>query len=307
MPKIIDSPPAPGSAEWSRMITASKVPGILGVSRWTSQFAAWHELAGNVDHPPMNEDRAAWGHIAEESLAKWWLHNNPGWHLNVARRGRAEIAYTNDELPFPNMATIDRRALNRKFGSTNPERFFIIECKTAMSMNDWGRPGEPDSIPYDYLTQVNFQQGVSGIHKAAIVVLGPTGVPEIHNVAWDPELFDIVVGKLAEAYEAIRAGDFPPLDESKATYDAVRGMHPEIDRDGRVEVDRETAVRWLDTAEAEKEAKSAVIGVKSEAAQLMGSARIAEYRGVKIADRRSRMGATPQVYFNRSADLGEEA
>ena len=83
MPKIIDSPPAPGSAEWSRMITASKVPGILGVSRWTSQFAAWHELAGNVDHPPMNADRAAWGHIAEESLAKWWLHNNPGWHLNV--------------------------------------------------------------------------------------------------------------------------------------------------------------------------------------------------------------------------------
>ncbi|MCW1000663.1 hypothetical protein OJ918_12275, partial [Streptococcus anginosus] len=78
----------------------------------------------------------------------------------------------------------------------------------------------------------------------------------------------------------------PPLDESKATYDAVRGMHPEIDRDGRVEVDRETALRWLDTAEAEKEAKSAAIGVKSEAAQLMGSARIAEYRGVKIADRR---------------------
>ncbi|STD79122.1 Uncharacterised protein [Corynebacterium minutissimum] len=88
----------------------------------------------------MNADRAAWGHIAEESLAKWWLHNNPGWHLNVARRGRAEIAYTNDDLPFPNMATIDRRAMNRKYGTTSPERFHIIECKTAMTMNDWGRP-----------------------------------------------------------------------------------------------------------------------------------------------------------------------
>ncbi|STD79123.1 Uncharacterised protein [Corynebacterium minutissimum] len=89
-----------------------------------------------------------------------------------------------------------------------------------------GAPDEPDSIPYDYLTQVNFQQGVSGIHKASIVVLGPTGLPEIHRVPWDPELFALIVDKLTEADEAIRAGAFPPLDESKATYDAVARNAP---------------------------------------------------------------------------------
>ncbi|WP_115024549.1 hypothetical protein [Corynebacterium minutissimum] len=73
---------------------------------------------------------------------------------------------------------------------------------------------------------MNFQQGVSGIHKASIVVLGPTGLPEIHRVPWDPELFALIVDKLTEADEAIRAGAFPPLDESKATYDAVARNAP---------------------------------------------------------------------------------
>ncbi|MBD0852737.1 hypothetical protein CU043_00415 [Corynebacterium striatum] len=47
--RILANPPAPGTPEWAKIVTASKVPALLGVSRFTSQYAAWHQLAGLID------------------------------------------------------------------------------------------------------------------------------------------------------------------------------------------------------------------------------------------------------------------
>ncbi|MFR9683153.1 YqaJ viral recombinase family protein [Corynebacterium striatum] len=301
--RILANPPAPGTPEWAKIVTASKAPALLGVSRFTSQYAAWHQLAGLIDVDMMDPDRAAWGHIAETSLADWWLHKNPGWQLNVARRGTKEIAYTNDDLPFPNLATIDRRALNRKKGMSSPDRFHIVECKTAMTLDDWGRPGEENAVPADYFTQVLYQMGVSGIHQASIVVLGPFSEPEIHEIEWREDLFAALVDQLAEIYVSTKTGEAPDLDDSLSTYETVRGLHPDIDPEAEVQLDHAQAVAWLDAIVGADEAVRAAQLAKTELAELMGNAKYARVGTTKIADRRSRSGKPPYVQFNKKADL----
>lgn len=301
MPRKVSNPPAPGTPEHTQMITASKVPAILGISRFKSQYTVWHEMAGLVDPEPLDEDRMAWGHIAESSLAGWWVHKHPGAKLNPRRGGTFEIAYTNEDLPFPNIATLDRRA----YLPTAPrdQRFHIVECKTAMTLDDWGRPGEEDSVPADYYAQVMFQMGVSGIHQASAVVLGPFGQPEIHDITFNQGEFDAIVDRLVDWQASLSMGIAPPLDPSTSTYETVRGLHPDIDPKGEVQITYEEAVAYLDAAVGEDDAKAALRQAKIDAMQIMGDAKYLRVGDVKIADRRAKQGGTPYVQINKKANL----
>lgn len=290
-PRIMARPPAPGTPEWTQQITASKVAAILGISRFQSQYAMWHEMAGNVDPKLIEGDHLDWGHDAEASLALWWRRHHPGWQLNKG----GEIAYTNPDLPFPNQATIDRRARRGR-------AFHIVECKTARDIDTWGHPGDQDAVPADYYAQVTFQMGVSGIHEASLVVLG-YGTPEIHPVDFDQHLFDGIVDRCMQWWETLQAGTPPPLDDHPTTYETVRGLHPDIDRDGVVQIDSREAAALLDLVHAEDDAKADARAAKIRAAELMGTARLLECDGVKIADRRSKAGGTPYVQFNKKAQV----
>ena len=301
MSRIVEHPPAPGTREHTAMITASKVPAILGISRFKSQYTMWHEMHGDVDPEPLDEDRMAWGHIAESSLAGWWVHKHPGAKLNPRRNGTFEIAYTSDELPFPNIATLDRRA----YLPTAPakQRFHIVECKTAMTLDDWGRPGEEDSVPADYYAQVMFQMGVSGIHRASAVVLGPFGQPEIHDIVFNRGEFDAIVDRLVDWQTSLDMGIAPPLDPSTSTYETVRGLHPDIDPKGEVQITLEEAVAYLDTAVGEDDAKAAHRDAKIQVMQRMGDAKYLKCGDVKIAHREARGDKPPFVKFNKKANL----
>ena len=174
-----------------------------------------------------------------------------------------------------------------------------------MTLDDWGRPGDPDSIPADYYSQVQFQMGVSGIHRASAVVLGPFSEPEIHDVVFDEDQFSLIVDRVLDWVASLELGIAPPLDNHPATYEALRGVHPDIDPKGEVQIDSAVAVDLLDRVMAEAEGEAAARSAKIEAAQLMGKARYLKVGDVKIADRRSRSGGLPYVQFNKKADLGE--
>lgn len=302
---VVANPPKPGTPEWRKIITASKVPAILGISRFQSQFSLWHEMHGDVDPEVKDPDRMQWGHIAEASLAAWWAYKHPGAKLNPRRSGSYEIAYTNDALPFENIATLDRRGF---FPTASPgQRFHIVECKTAMTFDDWGRPGEPDSIPADYYSQVMFQMGVSGIHRASAVVLGPYGEPEIHDVVFRQDEFDAIVDRCVHWQASLEMGLAPQLDQSVSTYETVRGLHPDIDRDAVVQVDAAQAVSLLDRITGVDRAEAEARAAKIEAMELMGKARLLKCGDVKVADRRSKLGGKPYVQFDKKADLSEVA
>lgn len=303
--RVMNDPPRPGSPQWRGMVTGSKIAAILGLSRFTSPYALWHEMAGLVEPPEFDPELGAWGHLAEQSLASWWAHHNPGWQLNTPTSETTEVTYTRDDLPFPNLATLDRRARRGR-------HFHIIECKTARSLASWGKPDEDDSVPADYYAQVLWQMGISGIHEASVVVLGPAGPPEIHAVEWSETAFAGLVERAAEWVLSLKAGTPPGLDGSVATYDTVRGLHPDIDETESVEVPLEQAVAWLDAAHTAKEATARERRAKSEIGLLMGTAKTAvvnipgRSKAVKIADRRARAGGTPSVYINKNANLEKE-
>lgn len=303
MIRIVENPPQPGTPRHTAMITASKVPAILGISRFKSQYTMWHEMHGDVEPEVLDPDRMAWGHIAEPSLAGWWVHKHPGAKLNPRKNGTFEIAYTSDALPFPNIATLDRRA----YLPTAPrdKRFHIVECKTAMTLDDWGRPGEEDSVPADYYAQVMFQMGVSGIHQASAVVLGPFGTPEIHDITFDRGEFDAIVDKLVDWQASLEMGLAPALDSSVSTYETVRGLHPKIDPEGEVQISLDQAKDFIKRARAEDEGKATHREARNEINFLMGKAKYLKCGDVKIADRRAKQGGTPYVQIEKKADLSK--
>lgn len=300
MKEILKFPPAPGSPEWRGMVSASKVPAILGLSRYTSQYRTWHEMAGNLEPAGIDSNVYAWGHIAEKSIAAWWKHQHPGWQLNRPVRGNTELAYRDTKLPFQNVATIDRRAYNRN--NAYADRFHIVECKTARSLDDWGRPGEEDSVPADYYAQVQFQMGVSGIKTASVCVLA-FGQPEIHRVEFDAPIFRGMVEQIEKWCCSLRAGTPPPLDSSVATYEAVRGLHPDIEKGARVEIDHATAVDLATAVQREKDAKAAARLAKSTAGDLMGRAQYLYAGETKVATRVASK-STPYVKFSSLKSLG---
>ena len=272
------------------MITASKVPTLLGLSPWSSPYALWHEMYAGLEPPALEGDHLRWGHIAEQSLVGWWLDANPGWQA-----GAGEITYTDPGLPFPNAVTLDRRARRGR-------RFHIIECKTTRDMDQWGRPGDPDSIPAHYLAQVIFQMGVSGIHEASVVVLG-FGTPEIHEVQWDEDVWASIVAACTRWHHTGVTGDPPALDDRVATYDTVRGLHPDIDRDTDIQVDHDQAVALLDALEEEAAAKATVVAAKTRLLDQMGTARRALVGDTTIATRTPGRGDSITLRINRKADL----
>lgn len=300
MKEILTNPPAPGSPKWQRMVSASKVPAILGLSRYTSQYRCWHEMAGNLEPAGIDENVAAWGHIAESSIAAWWKRQNPGWQLNRPVRGRTELAYRDTALPFDHVATIDRRGYNRNRPHGN--RHHIVECKTARHLDDWGRPVDEDSVPADYYAQVQFQMGVSGIHTASVCVLA-FGQPEIHTVEFSPTLFRGMVEKIENWCCTLEAGDAPDLDNSIATYEAIRGLHPDIEKGARVDISHEQAVELMYAVRSEKQAKSAARKAKITAADLMGNAQYLYTGETKIATRVASKSA-PYVKFSNANILG---
>lgn len=273
--EILATAPPPGSAEWQKMITASKVPVILGLSPFKSRYALWHEMAGNITPEGHVEGKPEWdwGHDVEDALVKWWKRHNPGWQTNAG-----EVAYTDTDLPFPNVATLDRRARRGRAR-------WIIECKTARDLDAWGRPGEPDSVPAHYAAQATAQMGISGIHRHSVVVLGPWGVPEIHDVPWDPEVWDLIVGACTAWHRSLIFGEVPELDNSTATYEAVRRLHPDIDRDATVQVSAAQARAYLTADRLAKKAEAVARGRKTRMLASMGRARRAMVGNEVVATR----------------------
>lgn len=268
---------SPGSPEWLRLITPSKVPAILGVSRWQSQYALWHEMTGRIERPALSaakEDDFDYGHAAEHAAAAYWKFKNRGWRLSPG-----EVQYTNSELPFPNLATLDRRASRGRARR-------VVEIKTARSLEEWGDDGTGET-PIDYTAQVITQQLITGWHAPADLVLWPQyGKPRIYRIDFDQEIADTIIAACTAWMTSIASGTPPPLDDSVTTYETVRALHPDID-DTETILDTDLAVDYL-TADADLRALTKHHrGLKTAVLDSMGRAKTATAGGVKVADRRA--------------------
>lgn len=290
----------PGSAEWLATITPSKVPSILGISRWKSQRELWLEMAGRIEPAALSEakqDNFDYGHACELAAREYWLYNanrgvedGKGWRLS-----RGEIQLSNPDLPFANLATVDLRA---SIGSKRR----CVEVKTARSLEEWGDDGS-GAVPQDYAAQVMAQMLITGWHGQADLVLWPTyGMPRIYVVEYDQGVADWIVEQCTAWCASLVAKEPPPLDDSVSCYEAIRREHPDIDG-SEVEVPPHLARAVLDWHRESTGAEKTLRGRKTELLELMGNAKTAVCDGIKIAGRQpGRGGAVSLVIAAKNYD-----
>lgn len=290
--RIVTDKAEPGSPEWLKLITASKIPSILGISRFKSQFSLWHEMAGNLPSEPIGtaqQDDFDYGHAVELAAGEYWRFKNPGWRLS-----RGEVQYTDDGFEFGNAATIDGRASR---GSLRR----IAEIKTARDLTEWGDDGSGE-VPADYAAQVIWQQRVTGFTAPANIVLWPQyGKPKIYVIEYSAQLAAAIVAAVRKWNASLAAGEPPELDDTISTYETVRRLHPEID--GReVQLDPDLAADYLTAVADDKEITKRLRELKTRVLDVMGSAQTAVVIDLKIATRTPGRGDSISLRSNTKAD-----
>lgn len=276
----------PGSPEWLRLMTASKVAAVLGLSPWESRFSLWHRMAGYLEAKPETA-RTQRGHYLEDAVAVWLADQYP--MLRFSRTG----SWVNKARPWQS-ATPDRvvRDGRRAVG--------VAEIKTAADWEEWGPDGS-DEIPPHYRAQVVWQLDTLGLPAGYVGVLLPRLQLRAYTIRYDAGEADWIRGQVQAFLDSLPGGpaeEPPDIDEHDETWQAIRQLHPEISEE-EIEVPLElaglycAAVSGLRAAENEHQLR------RSELAQHMGDAKKAVVRVGDlvhtIAGRQSQRGGTPFV------------
>ncbi len=285
----------PGSDEWNRLVTASKVAAILGVSPWESPRSVWHRMRGDL---PREEQTTAQsrGHYLEPAILAWWRDQHPEY-----RHVDSQHEYLLDDWAA---ATPDALAIwggSRVDAPEGRERV-LIEAKSTNSLDDWGDPGT-DAIPDYYLVQVHWQLHVSGLSRCYVPVIGPRLQFAEYVVDAMPKYGALLEKRMREFYDSLSADEPPPLDDSLATFNAVRRVHPDIEAGAEVEIPeghaRELLSAVLDLDDAEARTRLA----KSVALEAIGRAQYLTCNGVRIARRQPNKSGVSFVALPKNLPL----
>lgn len=268
----------PGSDEWMRLITPSKVAAIMGASRWESMYRLWHRMKG-ITPPEPDKDDFRVGHAFEPALAELWRTYpvNDRWQLSP---GEVQIVVDSDRFGFPAAATLDRRARRGK-------QRRVVEFKTCRGLEEWGDEFT-DEAPMDYALQVISQMLFTGFTKlpAHLMVLNKFGCGHhLYEIPFDQRIADAIIAECQLFWQSLSSDTPPPLDDSVATYECVREQHPEIDKDVEVEIPVEVAAEYHEALTAEEQAKTRARFAKTQVLDLMQRANYAFAGDERVARR----------------------
>jgi len=273
------------------MVSASKAAPMLGLSPWDSPRAMWHKMKGDL---AWDEENAAMerGNLCEPAVLAWWRKHNEhaDWREQVTIEHEDWCLATPDAL-----AVVDGSEV-------------LIEAKTAAKMDDWGTPGT-DEIPVHYLVQVYLAMHVANLNgheiaEARIPVLGGYQLLFTEYVVPYSAEHGADILARCKAFHVTLDGDAPPLDDSVATFDAMKALHPEIDRGESCGVSDQTAHDLIHGAANLKAAQAADRLARSTALEAMGRAQyLTTPDGTRIARRQPRGEAVTFVVVGKPADL----
>lgn len=283
-----------GSPEWHEArahgIGGSEIAPILGLSPYESRFSLWHRkasLIGPVEESPEME----WGKRLEPVVIEKFLERHQ--ELFGATAG----TWHADGRPW-HIANPDHLLFNEPFGSEGtPDA--LLEVKTARYDDEWGDDGT-DQIPLFYRAQCLWYLDVfptaQRCHVA--VLFSGSDYREYLIERHEPDMA-IMRTAAAEFLDSIATGRRPDIDDSTATYQTVRELHPDIDGKD-VEIPDEMARQFIIARAAAEVTDAAVQQAKNELADAMGDARRAIWDGAPIARREARNGGKPYVVAARN-------
>ncbi len=283
---------APGSPEWMRRMTASKVAAVLGLSPWESRFSLWHRMAGLIDPQP-ETDQTRRGHYLEDAVCRWfadqhddlWLEPGYAW----AHRERPWQAASPDRLV--------RDPYEDPWEEGGADPVGVLEVKTTADMDEWG-PAGTDEIPPYYRAQVMWQLDTLGLPVAYVAVLLPRLEFREYRIDYNAVEAEYIRDECRAFLDSLPGGPAeqrPDVDDHAQTYIAVQQLHDGIDGTA-CEIPDGLAREFCDAVRGLKAAEVREFAARIALADHMGDAKYAKWLGKTIADRRpSRNGGTPYM------------
>lgn len=233
-------PMEPGSREWYKTMSASKIAAVVGLSPYESRFSLWHRMAGLVE-PEQQNARMARGHYLEDGIARWFSDEHPDFDVTPGSSWRhAGHAWAT--------ASPDRDVCR-------PNGPASLEVK-ADDSPEWD-PAQ-QLIPSGYYAQVQWQMLCSGHDTTYVAHLGAWLRLSEFVVTADSD-YQAWLLREAQAFMATLPDGSNPqrpnLDGHTETLVVVRQMHPEIG-DGDLDIPESVADEYLTACAAYKAAES---------------------------------------------------
>lgn len=262
---------APGSAEWHELraqgIGGSEISAVVGLNPWMSAFELWHRKKGNLPEREITSPMG-WGTRLEPIIADHFHEQHPRY------------------APYDESGTFAHP--DRPWQIANPDGLLywdmdgslesLLEVKTARFPDGWGRDGS-DVIPIAYRCQVTWYMDVLGVDHAWVAALIGGNDYREYRIGFDDgdarELRDA-----GEAFwESLAADEEPPIDCSDSTYQTVRALNPDIDRDETADVSH-LWTEFSSTAAAKEKWEGAHRRARARVLDEMGNARVAVVDGL---------------------------
>lgn len=277
----------PNTEPWYELrrggIGASEVAGVLGLSRYMSPYWLWHFKKGLLPAQRVNT-AMEWGHRLEPLVRSWWAEQHPEFIVE-GTPGTYSHAERSWQRCNPDGLI---------YQTEGAEPVALYEGKTARYDDGWGKAGTAD-VPLDYACQIQHSLDIFGLPVAYVAVLFGGSDPREYVVEANPEDQATIRNKAAAFWESIQADDVPPLDASDHTYEAVRQLHPNINKELLVDLTAEQWGEYLSAKAAVAENEAALTLAKSRILDLMGSARIARFAGTDVLRRQASSSNTPYL------------
>lgn len=284
---------APGSDEWLRLVTASKVSAILGVSPYESPRSLWHKMRGDIPPDPQTQDQAR-GHYLEAGILDWYFADHP----DLTRYG-GEVTVLNDDLPWA-AATPDDLATTADGRETFPVDAKTVGREQYDVEAAWGEPGT-DQVPLHLVTQAMWVMHIGGWKRFVFTRLGPYLDRADYEVTYDPPLAVDIEARCFEFVQSLGSDTPPPLDDTVFTYDAVRALAPVGDGDWQCPPE---LAHELCRSRADVEAAKARYNLaRSRCIEQMGEAKRALCGDVVIGQKQATKGGCALYPPRRPVDL----
>ncbi|MGW1740500.1 YqaJ viral recombinase family protein [Nocardia sp. NPDC001965] len=261
----------PGSEEWSRKITASKIPGLFNASKYSSPVKEYHLLRGEVDPDGTNEAIER-GNDFEPVILKRFFRRHP--ELERLPAG----SFSRPGLESWAAGTPDAMARHRQTGEV-----FTVEAKSdGRGDHQWGPPGSAE-IPLGFYLQKQWQLHMTCCLRGYVAYLGPFFDDADYLIEYDSGLAADIEAFARDFHaNAMNPNGVPPeVDGHRETYNAIRRAHPEIDRGEHEDwpISLDLAHQYEDAVNGLAAAEEALNLASSTVLRVMGNARRAVIPG----------------------------
>lgn len=274
-------PLAPGDPEWLKLMTASKVAAVLGVSKWDSPRSMWHKMRGDV---PAEESTSVQrrGHYLEPGILAWFFDQHPTFIRGVEV---GTVIHPNGwAATTPDATAVDDEG-----------RYVPVEAKTAADDDEWGDQ-HTDEIPIYYAAQCMWTLHVLGADRIYVPMLTERLEFREYHVDYDSALAADIEAQCWEFYQSLTLGAPPKIDSHPATFDTLKRVNPSIQSGLKVEVTQELAFGFVESRTALARAEAESKRLNSLMVEAMGGAQFAVYHDETVARRQNTASGVAALY-----------